>query len=339
MKKFKPLPIGVESFKRIIDKNYYLVDKTLFIKDIIDSGTSINLFTRPRRFGKTLNLSMIQCFFEKTEHDNSYLFNDLNISKAGEEYLSHMGQYPVINLSLKSMKQNSYTKSFALFKKIIADEFKRHNNILQFGKLTKSEIKKYQLICDENADEIVYLYSIRFLCDCLKVSYNKNVVILIDEYDVRLEAAYFGGFYDEMVDLIRSAFEGVLKTNLSLEFAVLTGCLRISKESIFTGLNNLNVYTVTDNLFSQYFGFTEKEVHEIANFYGVSDKFYEIKKWYDGYLFGETEIYNPWSVLKYIQSSITSSVVIPESYWSNTSSNDIIRELVFKGDEETKNMI
>jgi len=334
---FRPINIGTENFKRLIDNGYYYVDKTLMIKDIIDKNNSqITLFTRPRRFGKTLNMSMIQYYFEKTEQDNSYLFNNLKISQAGDKYKAHMGQYPVISLSLKSMKQATYESSFALFKKIISDEFDRHRQVLKSQNLSESDKKKYESICDDTADKDLYLYSVKFLSDCLYKAYEKNVIILIDEYDVPLENAYFRGYYNEMVDLIRSVFESALKTNNSLEFGILTGCLRVSKESIFTGLNNLKINSIITTDYSEYFGFTEPEVKTMLESYNISERFDDVKGWYNGYIFGKTPIYNPWSILNFISDLIGDINAITKPYWSNTSSNDIIRELIFTGGEETR---
>jgi len=339
MADFKPVPIGIEDFKEIIDKDYYFVDKSLMIKEILDSGSKITLFTRPRRFGKTLNMSMLRRYFEKTEEDNLYLFDGLKIFETGEKYRQYMGQYPVISISLKSMKQSNYQESFSEFKNMISKEVWRHKELLVSDKLMPLSRKKLEMICDDTADNAVYNTALKLLSDCLYEVYGKKVIVLIDEYDVPLENAYFNGFYDEMINLIRSVFESVLKTNDSLEFAVLTGCLRISKESIFTGLNNLNVYSVTDNAFSKYFGFTEQEVKQITDYYNLSDCFDTIKNWYDGYLFGETEIYNPWSVLNYIQYALNNRKRIPKAYWINTSSNNIIHELIVKSDRKTKNDI
>lgn len=339
MADFKPLPIGIEDFKEIIDKDYYFVDKSLMIKEILDSGAKVTLFTRPRRFGKTLNMSMIRRYFEKTKEDNSYLFNELAIAEAGEKYHKYMEQYPVISISLKSMKQVSYKDAFDKFKDIVISEFERHDYILSSDKLKPRQRKAFEDIYNNKADNSVYNTALKLLSDCLCEVYGKKVIVLIDEYDVPLENAYFNGFYDEMINLIRSVFESVLKTNDSLEFAVLTGCLRISKESIFTGLNNLNVHPVTDNAFSQYFGFTEQEVRQLVDYYGLSDCFGTIKTWYDGYLFGETEIYNPWSVLNYIQFALNNKNRIPKAYWINTSSNNIIHELIVKSDRKIKNDI
>jgi len=339
VKEFKPIPIGVEDFKVIIDKGSYYVDKTDMIRELLDSGATVNLFTRPRRFGKTLNISMLQRFFEKTDEDNAYLFDGLNISQAGEKYMQHQGQYPVISLSLKSMKQPDYSKSFGTFKDVIKREFWRHKDVLSSNEIVPEDREIFSQITHGTAEYDTYITAIRTLSDCLYAAYQKKVIILIDEYDVPLETSHFRGFYDEMVDLIRSVFESALKTNPYLEFGVLTGCLRVSKESIFTGLNNLKVHTITDSIFSECFGFTENEVKKIAEDFQIQDKFDEMKEWYDGYLFGETEIYNPWSILNYVLSAITEKNVIPKPYWSNTSSNDIIHELVVNGNEETHNQI
>lgn len=339
MANFKPIPIGIEDFKRLVDGGYSFVDKTLMIKDLLDSNALVTLFTRPRRFGKTLNMSMLRRYFEKTDEDNSYLFDGLAISETGDKYRKYMERYPVISISLKGMKQSGYETAFDKFKDIIISEFERHDNILSSNKLKPRQRKIFEDIYNDKADNAVYNTALKLLSDCLYEVYGKKVIVLIDEYDVPLENAYFNGFYDEMINLIRSVFESVLKTNDSLEFAVLTGCLRISKESIFTGLNNLNVYPVTDNAFSQYFGFTEQEVKQLANYYVLSDCFDEIKTWYDGYMFGETEIYNPWSVLNYIQFALNNRNRIPKAYWINTSSNSIIHELIVKSDRKTKNDI
>lgn len=336
MNEYKSIPIGMEDFKEVIDRNCYLVDKSLLIKDILDSGAKVTLFTRPRRFGKTLNMSMLRRFFEKTEEDNSYLFDGLAITKAGSKYQSHMGQYPVISISLKSMKQSDYQEAFSEFKNMISKEIWRHKELLVADKLMPLNRKKLEMICNDTADNSVYNTALKLLSDCLYEVYGKKVIVLIDEYDVPLENAYFNGFYDKMINLIRSVFESVLKTNDSLEFGVLTGCLRISKESIFTGLNNLNVHSITDNAFSQYFGFTEQEVKQLADYYGLSNCFDTIKTWYDGYMFGKTEIYNPWSVLKYIQASLSGDGDIPDAYWVNTSSNSIIHELIAKSDRRIR---
>ena len=335
----KKIPIGIEDFAEIINRNCYFVDKTLMIRDILDSGAKVTLFTRPRRFGKTLNMSMLQRFFEKTDNDNSYLFEGLNITGAGEQYIAHMGQYPVISISLKGMKQPTYELAFYEYKNIITKEFNRHCSLLTSNELLPTDREKFEKIFYGTDDDNVYINAIRLLSDCLSKVYNKNVIILIDEYDVPLENAYFNGFYNKMIDLIRSALESALKTNSSLELAVMTGCLRISKESIFTGLNNLKVYSISSKQFGEYFGFTQNEVAMLAKYYNVEEKLPVIKEWYDGYLFGATEIYNPWSVLNYILSISVCINAIQEPYWSNTSSNSIIYKLVRESSEETRGMV
>ena len=339
MNERKAIPIGIEDFKVLIDRQCYLVDKTLMIKELIDSSAMVTLFTRPRRFGKTLNMSMLKRYFEKTNEDNSYLFDGLKISEAGEKYRQYMGQYPVISISLKGMKQPTFELSLIEFKKIVSSEFRRHRAILDSDKLFESDREDFLDICNRRGEYSEYNTALKFLSNCLYEAYEKKVIVLIDEYDVPLENAYFNGFYDKMIDLIRSVFESVLKTNDSLEFAVLTGCLRISKESIFTGLNNLNVHSVTDNAFSRYFGFTEQEVRQIVDYYEISDCFDTLKNWYDGYTFGETEIYNPWSVLNYISCTRTDKKDLLRAYWANTSSNSIIHELIVKSDRKIRDDI
>ena len=336
--KHKPLPIGVEDFKRLVDNGYYFVDKTLMIKELLENKETVNLFTRPRRFGKTLNMSMLQRFFEATEKSNAYLFDGLKIA-AYPEYMAYQGQYPVISVSLKSMKQASYTDAFYMYKNLIAKEYEKHKIILESNQILDSEKEVFQNIMEQRADQNVYLNSIRTLSDILAKYYKKNVIILIDEYDVPLENAYHEGFYDDMTNLIRSCFESALKTNPSLEFAVLTGCLRVSRESIFTGLNNLKTYSITKNKFSQYFGFTQEEMKEILQAFSLEQYAGTIAKWYDGYRFGLTEIYNPWSVLNCIDSYLQNDMVACEPYWSNTSSNRIVKRLIEESNERTKSMV
>ena len=335
----KKIPIGIEDFKRLIDSNCFFVDKTMMIKDILDNGAMVTLFTRPRRFGKTLNMSMLRYFFEKSEQDNSYLFDELEISKAGEKYLSHIGQYPVISVSLKGMKQVDFETSFTEFKKLISKEFRRHDELLSSDKIYDSDKETFLKICNIEGEYFDYNTALRFLSDMLKTAYNKDVILLIDEYDVPLETAYFNGFYEPMVNLIRSVFESVLKTNNSLAFAVLTGCLRISKESIFTGLNNLSVCSINSTAFSQYFGFTECEVKKMLEYYSLTDRFTELKEWYDGYRFGRTEIYNPWSIVQYCKSALDDEEESLQPYWSNTSSNSIVHKLITESDETVREKI
>ena len=336
--KHKPLPIGVEDFKRLVDNEYYFIDKTLMIKELLENKESVNLFTRPRRFGKTLNMSMLQRFFEATEKSNAYLFDGLKIA-AYPEYMAYQGQYPVISISLKSMKRASYQEAYFEYVKLLSDEFERHEIILQSDAVSEEDKLEFQKIKRRIAEPKEYNSAVKLLSKCLQKVYQKNVIILIDEYDVPLENAYHEGFYDDMTNLIRSCFESALKTNPSLEFAVLTGCLRVSRESIFTGLNNLKTYSITKNKFSQYFGFTQEEMQEILQIFSLEQYAGTIAKWYDGYRFGLTEIYNPWSVLNCIDSYLQNDMVACEPYWSNTSSNRIVKRLIEESNERTKSMV
>ena len=336
--KHKPLPIGVEDFKRLVDNGYYFIDKTLMIKELLENKETVNLFTRPRRFGKTLNMSMLQRFFEATEKSNAYLFDGLKIA-AYPEYMAYQGQYPVISISLKSMKRASYQEAYFEYVKLLSDEFERHEIILQSDAVSEEDKLEFQKIKKRIAEPKEYNSAVKLLSKCLQKVYQKNVIILIDEYDVPLENAYHEGFYDDMTNLIRSCFESALKTNPSLEFAVLTGCLRVSRESIFTGLNNLKTYSITKNKFSQYFGFTQAEMQEILQTFSLEQYAETIAKWYDGYRFGLTEIYNPWSVLNCIDSYLQNDMVACEPYWSNTSSNRIVKRLIEESNERTKSMV
>ena len=336
--KHKPLPIGVEDFKRLVDNGYYFVDKTLMIKELLENKETVNLFTRPRRFGKTLNMSMLQRFFEATEKSNAYLFDGLKIA-AYPEYMAYQGQYPVISISLKSMKRASYQEAYFEYVKLLSDEFERHEIILQSDAVSEEDKLEFQKIKKRIAEPKEYNSAVKLLSKCLQKVYQKNVIILIDEYDVPLENAYHEGFYDDMTNLIRSCFESALKTNPSLEFAVLTGCLRVSRESIFTGLNNLKTYSITKNKFSQYFGFTQEEMKEILQAFSLEQYAGTIANWYDGYRFGLTEIYNPWSVLNCIDSYLQNDMVACEPYWSNTSSNRIVKRLIEESNERTKSMV
>lgn len=338
----KAIPIGYEDFKELIQRELYYVDKTLMIKDLVDLGGKVNLFTRPRRFGKTLNLSMIRRFFEDERDregnpvDNGHLFDGLAISDAGETYTSMQQQHPVIKLSLKSAKQRDYDMAYLMLKKEIVSEFDRHAYILQGDSLNQEEQQNFRKIMAGKNGDGLYYDAIRTLSQYLKKYHGKNAVILIDEYDVPLENAYFRGFYDEMIDFIRSLFESALKTNDSLEFGIVTGCLRISRESIFTGLNNLFIQSLRGNGFGEAFGFTQGEVDAMLGYYGLEEKREEMKDWYDGYLIDGIEIYNPWSVLNYVKKADLNPKALPEAYWANTSSNDIIRELVEDADKETR---
>ncbi len=334
----KALPIGVDNFEKLITRDYYYIDKTLLIKDLLDNKADVNLFTRPRRFGKTLNMSMLQYYFEKREEDNAYLFENLNIMKAGEEYTSHMGEYPVINLSLKSAKQPNFEFAFKCMKEEITNEFRRHEYILKSDKLN-NEKEQYLRIVKGDDEDGLYITSLKFLSQCLEKYHNKKVIILIDEYDVPLENAFFEDFYDKMIAFLRSLFESALKTNSSLEFSVITGCLRISRESIFTGLNNLNIVSILNDRYAEHFGFTDDEVKKILKDYKLEEKYGVIKEWYNGYIFGSTNVYNPWSVVKYVYDLLPNINAFPTSYWANTSSNSIVRSLIERADSVTKREI
>lgn len=341
----RPLPIGVEFYKRFRDKSLYYVDKTMIIKELLDQGETVSLFTRPRRFGKTLTLQMLCTFFEQEIDqngrvvDNSHYFEGTGIMQAGEPYVSCMGQYPVISLSLKSAKQPDFDAAYTCLRDAIAGEYSRHAYLLESDCISEDKKEKYRALMGWRADQKSYATSLAFLSECLSAYHGKNTVILIDEYDVPLENSFFRGFYDEMIDFIRSLFESALKTNTCLEFAVVTGCLRISKESIFTGLNNLRIVSILDEKYAEYFGFTPKEVKEMLDYYGIGGRMEEVRDWYDGYLFGQTEVYNPWSVIYYVDDIISRNTEFPKPYWSNTSSNSIVRELVDHADDTVKSEI
>lgn len=338
----KPIPIGYEDIREIINKNFYYIDKSLMIKMLLDRPAKATLFTRPRRFGKTLNLSMIRRFFEMEldgngkQIDNKYLFDGLKIASCGEPYLSYQQQYPVINLSLKSAKQPNFEMAYGMLKKQISEEYDRHKYVLMGTALMEREKAQYLDIMNLKEDPLLYADALKFLSMCLTKYHGKSVIILIDEYDVPLENAWLAGFYQELITFIRSLFESALKTNPFLEFAVITGCLRISKESIFTGLNNLTVQSVLSPGYTACFGFTETEVKQLLSYYELTHKYEDIRNWYDGYQFGHSEIYNPWSIMNYAAALIIDQKAFPKPYWSNTSSNSIIRELVENADFEVR---
>ena len=340
----KALPIGVDNFEKIRNEGYCYIDKSMLIKELLDLKGEVNLFTRPRRFGKTLNLSMLRYFFEDTGDGeknarNRALFQGLKIMEAGEEYRGQMGMYPVINLTLKSAKQPTFSSAHGKLKREISEEFKRHRYVLESDALEGDDKQRFRKIAAEEAGDEEYSGSLKFLSRCLYQVTGKKTIILIDEYDVPLENAYFRGYYEEMVDFIRSLFESALKTNDNLQFAVITGCLRISKESIFTGLNHLNIISVLDKKYSEHFGFTESEVMQMMVYYEVENRFPTMKEWYDGYTFGNTEVYNPWSVIKFLYDLYSDGDAFPRPYWINTSSNDIIKEMIAGADRETKGQI
>ena len=364
----KPLPIGIDNFEMLITRGYYFVDKTLLIKDLLDNKAAVNLFTRPRRFGKTLNMSMLQYYFEDRRDeftggkiDNSYLFEGLNIRGESEKYTKYMGKYPVINLSLKSAKQGSLDLAFQCIREEISNEFKRHKYIIE-SDLLKTEKEHFMKIVNNDKDMSLYITALKFLSHCLNKYHNEKVIILIDEYDVPLENAFFDGFYKEMISFIRSLFESALKTNSSLEFSVITGCLPFLKgsslsyaeeykpfsqiknlewhsKSIFTGLNNLKIISILDDRYAEHFGFTDDEVIKICEDYNIQQKYETIKQWFNGYIFGETNVYNPWSVMQYVDDLKANINRLPKSYWANTSSNSIVKSLIERADYITKGEI
>lgn len=341
----KMIPIGYEDLKECIDKNLYYIDKTSMLKDFLDDHAKVTLFTRPRRFGKTLNLSMFRRFFEDerdtngSKIDNGYVFDELAVSACGEKYLQHQQQYPVISLSLKSAKQPDFETAYACLTDDIAREFSRHHYVLDGEMLSAAQKQQYMDMENKTAAKASYATAFKFLSECLRAYHGRRCIILIDEYDVPLENAWFQGFYDEMIGFVRSLFESALKTNDALEFAVITGCLRISKESIFTGLNNLQINSVLGTGYGDAFGFTEEEVCALAAYYDLTEKLPEIRQWYDGYRFDDKGIYNPWSIINYVHDLLVQPKSFPRPYWSNTSANSIIRDLIEQADQETRGEI
>lgn len=341
----KRLPVGIENFEEFSAENFYYVDKTMFIAELLQNWGKVNLFTRPRRFGKSLNMSMLKCFFEIG--GDPALFSGLKITKEKELCEEYMGQFPVISISLKSVDGLNFESASAALRTVIGDEAGRFRFLRESGSLDDEDKNAYsRLINVEVKSDASYAMSDSTLIDSLKTlsrllakHYNRKVILLIDEYDVPLDKAFQSGYYDEMVTLIRSLFGNALKTNENLYFAVLTGCLRISKESIFTGLNNLNVMTVSDPYFCDSFGFTEDEVLEFLRYYGLEEFHDTVKEWYDGYQFGNTSVYCPWDVIKYVQILWKDRDAEPGNYWANTSGNDIIRRLLKKADQTTRDEI
>ncbi len=341
---YRPLPIGISDFAEMIEKEFYYIDKTLMIRDLLDHKAKVTLFTRPRRFGKTLNMSMLKYFFEDdrdprgNKRDWSRLFAGLNIMAAGEKYLAQMGQYPVIYLTFKDAKKESFDESYRQLVKVIAEEFRNHDFIFESIE-SDQQRENYKAIACEKAERIEYQNAILFLSKCLETYYGKKPVVLIDEYDVPLENAFSRGFYNKMIDFIRSLFESGLKDNTSLGFAVLTGCLRVSKESIFTGMNNLSIVSIRNAKFDEYFGFRVDEVQQLCHYYNMDDAYRTVQEWYDGYTFGQTDIYNPWSVIQYIDDVRANTDWLPMAYWANTSSNSIVRTLIDHSDDDGRMQI
>lgn len=330
----KMLPIGIENFEKIRNMNYYYVDKTGMIKELLENMTEVTLFTRPRRFGKTLNMSMLRHFFEVGS--NPELFDGLAIAKEEQLCDTYMGKFPVISISLKGVAGIKFEDAQAAMSAIVRSEVMRHQYLMESNVLTdydKSEFEQL-LIGDINTD--VLEQSLLLLSRMLRKHYNQKVVILIDEYDVPLAKAYDYGYYDQMVILIRNVLHQALKTNDSLQMAVMTGCMRIAKESIFTGLNNPRVQSITSPQFNEYFGFTDQEVKELLAYYGLGKKYRSAKTWYDGYKFGDNLVYCPWDVINYLYDLRVNPNMRPANYWSNTSSNNIIRRFLDKADDTTR---
>ena len=320
------LPTGIEDFKEIRTDGYYYVDKTALIEQVLDKRSKVTLFTRPRRFGKTLNMSMLRYFFETGT--DSKLFNGLYISQNAELCEKYMGKYPVIAISLKGVDADSYTKAKAQIIKIINREARRHRFLLKSENLDSFDKELLTQLLSRQMEEDTITSSLQELTEVLEAHFSKKVVVLIDEYDVPLAKAYENGYYDKMVLLIRNLFGNVLKTNDSLAFAVLTGCLRIAKESIFTGLNNFTVYSITDEEFDETFGFTDREVQKMLAYYGLDSHFEEVKAWYDGYRFGTADVYCPWDVVYYCKDHQNNPNAEIKNYWINTSGNEFIQHFV-----------
>ena len=320
--KNKSLPIGVSDFK-LATTGYYYVDKTLMIRDFLDKKPMVSLFTRPRRFGKTLNMDMLRVFFEKTNEDTSVYFKDKQIWQCGDYYTKHQGQYPVIFLTFKDVKSMTWEETFQKIRRLISLEFIRHNELETSSVLTAYEKEQYHLLAGDSGDEVDCQMGLQLLSLLLHKHYGRECIIIIDEYDTPIQQGHTCNFYPEIVNFMRNFFSGGLKDNPHLAFGFLTGILRVAKESIFSGMNNLKTYSILDDGYSSYFGFTEKEVKDMLRYYGKDDKYNELSEWYDGYRFGNTEICNPWSVINYISDNC-----FPKAFWQSTGSNEIIGEII-----------
>lgn len=334
----RKLPIGIENFEQIIKDDFYYVDKTGLISELLRNWGMVNLFTRPRRFGKSLNMSMLEHFFS-VEGDKS-IFDELKISKDKKLCEEYMGKHPVISISLKGINAASYEAAFELTVKTIKGAVQKAGFLKMSDKLDEDEKKEYRAILDENMSEATLFWSLKNLSELLEKHYETKVILLIDEYDVPLAKAFENGYYDKMVFLIRNLLEQTLKTNDSLKFAVMTGCMRISKESIFTGLNNLKVLSITDERFDEYFGFTDEDVKEMLRYYDREDHYEEMRNWYDGYRFGSTDVYCPWDVLNHCDKIKENAAAFPENYWVHTSSNEAVKKIIqMSGNITTKREI
>lgn len=323
-----PLPVGISDF-RLASGEYYYVDKTLMIKDFLDERPMVSLFTRPRRFGKTLNMDMLRTFFEKTDEDTSIYFKDKKIWKCGEKYREYQGKYPVIFLTFKDVKRDTWEETYEHIVQLLREEYQRHIEIWESNFCNEYEKAVYRRIIEGTASSTEYIASLKLLSEMLHRQYGEKTIIIIDEYDTPIQQGHICGFYEQVVSFMRNFFSGGFKDNRHLAFGFLTGILRVARESIFSGLNNLIVNSVLDKKYSEYFGFTRDEVAEMASYYGAQDKMEELCDWYDGYCFGKTEIINPWSVINYFSRDCEA-----RSYWVSTSSNDIIGEILEEADDE-----
>ena len=329
----KKLPIGIENFEELRKEDFYYIDKSGLIAELLHNWGAVNLFTRPRRFGKTLNMSMLEHFFSLD--GDKRIFDGLDISKETALCEEYMGKYPVVSISLKGIDAINYETAFRMGARAVRRVAGEVQYLLKSDVLSESDKLEYQSLLDSSMDEATFCDSLRILSEMLEKHHNQKVILLIDEYDVPLAKAHANGYYEQMISLIRSLLGEALKTNTSLKLAVLTGCLRISKESIFTGLNNLKVLTIADERFDEYFGFTDKEVKDLLEYYDVTDHYEEVKRWYDGYQFGNVEVYCPWDVLNHCDRIRSEPHVQPENYWINTSSNDAVKRFI----EESANSV
>ncbi len=327
----KKLPVGIENFEEIITEDFYYVDKTEMIKDLLNKWSKVNLFTRPRRFGKSLNMSMLKAFFEIG--CDKALFDGLKIAEETMLCENYMGRFPVVSISLKGIEEKDYQTARNLIVKVINEEARRLQFLLESSRLTSKDKELFSGLLEKEMDNETLVFSLRELSELLHKHYGEKVIILIDEYDVPLAKANEHGYYDQMTMLIRNLFEQTLKTNDSLYFAVLTGCLRVAKESIFTGLNNPKVLSITTVRFDEYFGFTDSEVKDILCYYHLEEKYEQIKSWYDGYHFGNVDVYCPWDVISYCDELTDDRDAEPKDYWSNTSSNDVVKHFIERMDK------
>lgn len=322
----KKLPIGIENFEKLCSEDFYYIDKTGLIRELLKNWGEVNLFTRPRRFGKSLNMSMLEHFFSL--NGDKSIFDGLEIAKETALCEEYMGRYPVISVSLKGIDARNYETAFQMAVQILKRVPGKVQYLLESDALSEQDKMEYRKLLDDNMSEAVFCNSLRILSELLEKHHGTKVILLIDEYDVPLAKAHANGYYDQMISLIRGLLGEALKTNSSLKFAVLTGCLRISKESIFTGLNNLKVLTIADERFDEYFGFTDKEVQELLQYYDLADHYDMVKKWYDGYQFGNVGVYCPWDVLNHCDRIRSEPYAQPENYWINTSSNDAVKRFI-----------